>query len=76
MAFSGFDDAERKILQAVKRQNEISLSQLAKAQQNLYPLGRPQERVLNAFYYLTRYGPDLVPRLLEEFQVALGTDSA
>jgi bacillithiol biosynthesis cysteine-adding enzyme BshC len=75
-AFSAFDHAERKILQAVKRQNEIALGQLEKAQQNLFPLGQPQERVLNPFYYLTRYGPDLIPRLLEEFQVALGTDSA
>jgi bacillithiol biosynthesis cysteine-adding enzyme BshC len=75
-AFSGIDDAERKILQAVKRQDEISLNQLEKAQQNLYPLGKPQERVLNPFYYLVRYGPELIPALLERFQVALGTDSA
>ena len=60
----------------MKRQNEISLSQLEKAQHNLYPLGKPQERVLNPFYYLVRYGPELIPTLLERFQVALGTDSA
>ncbi len=75
-AFSAFDDAERKILQAVKRQNEISLGQLEKAQQNLFPLGKPQERVLNAFYYLSRYGPELIPAMLDAFDVALGPDSA
>jgi bacillithiol biosynthesis cysteine-adding enzyme BshC len=75
-AFSAFDEAERKILQAVKRQNEIALGQLEKAQQNLFPLGKPQERVLNSFYYLSRYGPELIPALLDEFHVALGTDSA
>lgn len=75
-AFSAFDDAERKILQAVKRQNEIALGQLEKAQQNLYPAGKPQERMLNAFYYLARYGPGLLPALLDGFHVALGTDSA
>ncbi|MGW8268331.1 MAG: bacillithiol biosynthesis cysteine-adding enzyme BshC, partial [Longimicrobiales bacterium] len=75
-AFSAFDDAERKILQAVKRQNEIALDQLEKAQQNLYPGGKPQERMLNVFYYLARYGPGLIPALLDEFHVALGTDSA
>jgi len=75
-AFSAFDDAERKILQAVKRQNEIGLGQLEKAQKNLYPDGKPQERVLNAFYYLARYGPGLIPALLDGFHVALGTDSA
>lgn len=75
-AFQAFDEAEKKILQAIKRQNEIALGQLEKAQQNLFPLGNPQERVLNPFYYLTRYGPELIERLLDEFQVALGTDPA
>lgn len=75
-AFSAFDEAERKILQSVKRQNEIALGQLEKAQQNLFPNGKPQERVLNVFYYLARYGPGLIPALLDEFHVALGTDSA
>jgi bacillithiol biosynthesis cysteine-adding enzyme BshC len=74
-AFSAFDEAERKILQAVKRQNEIALGQLEKAQQNLFPLGKPQERVLNPFYYLTRYGTGLIPALLDAFHVALGPDS-
>jgi len=75
-AFSALDEAERKILQAVKRENEVGLGQLAKAQRHLFPLGKPQERVLNVFYYLSRYGPKLIPALLEEFAVALGTDSA
>jgi len=75
-ALAAFDEAERKILQALKRQNEIALDQLEKAQRHLFPLGRPQERSLNAFYYLTRYGPELVSSLLSEFDVALGTHSA
>ena len=75
-ALAAFDEAERKILQVVKRQNEIALDQLGQAQRHLFPLGRPQERSLNAFYYLTRYGPELVSSLLSEFDVALGTHSA
>lgn len=75
-AFAAFDEAERKILQALKRENEIALEQLKKAQRHLYPLGKPQERVLNAFYYLTRYGPELLSTLFDEFDVALGTHSA
>lgn len=75
-SFAAFDEAEKKILQAVKRQNEIALGQLEKAQQNLFPLGRPQERVLNPHYYLARYGPELIQSLLEEFLVALGPDPA
>jgi len=75
-AFAAFDEAERKILQALKRQNEIALDQLEKAQRHLFPLGKPQERTFNAFYYLTRYGPELIPNLLGEFDVALGTHSS
>jgi bacillithiol synthase len=74
-AFTALDDAERKILQAVKRENDIALEQVEKAQRHLFPLGRPQERVLNLFYYLFRYGPDLIPAILGKFPVALGEDS-
>jgi len=75
-SYQAFDEAEKKILQAVKRENGIALGQLEKAQQNLFPAGKPQERVLNPFYYLARYGPELIPALLDEFRVALGTDPA
>jgi uncharacterized protein YllA (UPF0747 family) len=75
-AFAAFDEAERKILQAVKRENEIALEQLGKAQRHLYPMGKPQERCLNPFYYLARYGPEFISELLHEFNVDLGTHSA
>jgi len=75
-SFAAFDEAERKILQALKRENEIALDQLGKAQRHLFPFGKPQERSLNVFYYLTRYGPDLVESILNTFDVALGTHSA
>lgn len=64
-AFSAFADAEKKILQSVKRQSEIALGQLEKAQINLFPGGSPQERTLNIFQYLVRYGDDLIPTLAE-----------
>jgi len=49
-------EVERKMVQALKRENEIALSQVAKATQHLFPLGTAQERVLNPVYYLVRYG--------------------
>ena len=63
--FSAFNDAEKKIVQSLKRQSEIALGQLEKAQKNLFPDGRPQERVLNVFQYLVRYGDELIPHLAE-----------
>lgn len=74
-AFAAFDETERKILQAVKRENEIALGQLEKAQSHLYPKGKPQERVTNPFYYLSRYGPELVDALVERFDVDLDTET-
>lgn len=75
-SFAAFDDVEKKILQALKRENEITLEQVAKAQRHLFPLGKPQERVLNPFYYLSRYGPELVQNIYRAFNVDLGTHSA
>ncbi len=64
-SLAAFADAEKKILQSVKRQSEIALGQLEKAQKNLFPEGRPQERCLNVFQYLVRYGDALLPALAE-----------
>ena len=75
-SFAAFDEAERKILQALKREHEIALDQMEKAQRHLFPFGKPQERVLNPFYYVTRYGPDFLSALSSEFVVDLGIGSA
>jgi uncharacterized protein YllA (UPF0747 family) len=75
-AFAAFQEAEKKVVQGIKRRSEIALSQVEKAQNHLYPLGKPQERVLNAFYYLARYGPEFLPAVAERFAVDLGIDVA
>ena len=71
-AFSALDELERKVVHAVKRESEIALAQLEKAQLHLYPDGKPQERVLNVFYYLFRYGGAFLDTLLHRFDVNLG----
>lgn len=68
-AFAAIDDLEKKILHAVKRENEIALSQLEKAQVHLFPNGTPAERVQNPLYFLTRYGGAVLDSLYERFQV-------
>lgn len=64
-------DVERKIRQHVKLRRENELDQLEKAAANLMPLGKPQERVLNVHHYLARYGPALLPAILERMHVVL-----
>jgi bacillithiol biosynthesis cysteine-adding enzyme BshC len=71
-AFAALDDLEKKIVHAVKRESEIALSQLEKAQLHLFPAGKPQERVVNAFYYLARYGGAFLDEVFTGFEVNLG----
>lgn len=61
-------ELEKKIVHAVKRENEIALAQLRKAQLHLYPAGKPAERIQSPFYYLARYGD----AVLDELYSALG----
>jgi len=68
-AFDAIDDLEKKVLHALKRENEIALSQLEKAQVHLFPNGSPAERVQNPLYFLTRYGGAVLDSLYEQFEV-------
>jgi uncharacterized protein YllA (UPF0747 family) len=70
-AMGVLEDLEKKILQAVKRQNEVALAQLEKAQVHLFPGGKPSERVQSPFYFLSRYGGALLDALNERFEVNL-----
>lgn len=75
-ALAALGQLEKKIHQAVRRRNRTLLEQLSKAQGHLFPLGRPQERVLNPFYYLARYGPPLLEALLEAYPIDLLSSSS
>ncbi len=70
-AFAALEDVEKKVAQAVKRESEIALSQLEKAQLHLFPHGKPAERVQNPLYYLARYGEAFLDELHERFAVSL-----
>jgi bacillithiol biosynthesis cysteine-adding enzyme BshC len=69
--FSALDDVEKKVTQAVKRESEIALGQIEKAQLHLFPNGKPAERVQSPLYYLTRYGGAFLDDLHERFAVNL-----
>jgi len=59
------DEIEKRLVSALKRNNETALQQLARARANLYPEGKPQERVLTAASYLARHGRPLLDTLHE-----------
>jgi len=71
-AFAALDELEKKVVHALKRENEIALAQLEKAQLHLFPKGKPQERVINPFYFLARYGRAFLDGVARRFTVELG----
>lgn len=61
-----------KVIQASKRRHETLRRQFSRAQSQIFPLGHPQERTLAVAFFLNRYGPALVERLLEELPLEMG----
>jgi bacillithiol synthase len=64
--FAQLDEVEKKVTQALKRENQIALAQLSKAQDHLFPGGLPQERGMSFWYYLFRYGPTFLEEIRRE----------
>lgn len=64
-ALKDTQDLEKRIAQHADDRREIGLQQLRKAEINLFPRGRAQERVLNPLQYLARYGPALLRDVLD-----------
>lgn len=64
-ALAGTHDVEKKLVSHLKRQAETSLQQVARARTQLFPDGRPQERVITAASLLSRHGTAMLDPLFE-----------
>ena len=58
------DRLERRVVAAVKRRGSERLHALATARGALFPGGVPQERALNMFPFLAKYGDEVLQRVL------------
>lgn len=67
-ALSGLQDTEKKLVQHLKRRQEIELGQISKARTTVLPDNKPQERVLTIASFLARFGPSLIPELIEAME--------
>ena len=56
---------EDKIVEAICSKHDHILRKFTRVENALRPGGSPQERVWNPFYYLNKYGLDLIPELLK-----------
>ena len=61
-----------KVIQAAKRRDDTLRRQFQRAQALTFPGGHPQEREVGFVWFLNRYGPALVDRLLDELPLAMG----
>jgi len=61
-----------KIIQAAKRKDETLRRQFKHAQAQAFPGGHPQEREIGFVYFLNKYGPTFVDRLLDELPLDMG----
>jgi len=66
------NDLKERVVRAEKRKQEELYAQLQKAHVNLFPDGRPQERVVSVLYFLNKYSP----ALLRQLRDALTPDAA
>jgi uncharacterized protein YllA (UPF0747 family) len=64
-ALAGLKDIEKKLVQHLKRRQEVELGQLAKARALVLPDNQPQERSLTIAPFLARHGPALITELSE-----------
>lgn len=61
--FQSIDELERKLEARMKEKHAVLRQQVEKAATHLFPEGREQERVLNVYPYLVRYGTELLDRV-------------
>jgi bacillithiol synthase len=72
-ALSGINDIERKLVQHLKKRQEVELAQIAKARAVVLPENKPQERVLTIAPFLARYGPNLMLELADAIEAWYAT---
>jgi len=68
-ALASVKDLNHKIIRSFKRKNEETLKQIESIRMHLFPGGARQERILNPFFYLARYGEQLIEELIGHFKV-------
>jgi bacillithiol biosynthesis cysteine-adding enzyme BshC len=64
-ALAGARDIEKRLLGHLKQRNETLVQQVARTRTTLFPLGKPQERVLGVAPFLTRYGDAFLATVLD-----------
>jgi len=67
------DKLHNRFNNRLKLSNSDILEDLEKISTHLLPAGKPQERVINPFYYFVRYGDIIVKNILSHSEEAIGS---
>jgi uncharacterized protein YllA (UPF0747 family) len=60
---------KEKAVAAQKRRNETAVRQVERAANSLLPNGGLQEREINVLYFMNKYGPDVIERLVAQLDI-------
>ena len=55
-----------KMIESSRKKHEVVLNKYQRIENSLFPLGAPQERLWNIFYYLNKYGTDFINELVQQ----------
>ena len=67
--FNDLDVLKEKALDAQKKKHEVTLRQIDKAINSLYPNSNLQERELNFIYFAHKYGLDILKQVFNELEI-------
>ncbi|MFZ0454599.1 MAG: bacillithiol biosynthesis cysteine-adding enzyme BshC [Ignavibacteriaceae bacterium] len=67
--FNDLENLKGKALEAQKKKHEITLRQIDKAINSLYPNNNLQERELNFIYFANKYGLDILKHIINELEI-------
>jgi bacillithiol biosynthesis cysteine-adding enzyme BshC len=63
---------QNKVIQAAKRRDETLRRQFQRTRAQAFPDGHPQERTVGSIYFLNRFGPALIERLVADLPLDPG----
>ena len=68
-ASNTIEKLENRILRRVEEIEGLSVKHFKEIHENLFPNGSPQERVISSIYFLNKYGPDWLNKLIEQTKI-------
>ena len=66
---NAFAKLRERVVRAERRNQEVLRGHLDKAAIAIFPIGRPQERVVSPLYFANKYGRDIFVRIAERIEI-------